>query len=136
MEEILRSHPGLEKVLDAAHDYRLQAVLGLVEEGPDGPRLVQHGFRLGAEYFYPASSVKLFAAVAALQRLAELRQETGLALDRDTPLVFHPLFEDELLEEADDSNLEGGQITVRHEIRKLFLVSDNQAFNRLYELVG
>jgi hypothetical protein len=25
---------------------------------------------------------------------------------------------------------------VRHEIRKLFLVSDNEAFNRLYELVG
>ena len=39
-------------------------------------------------------------------------------------------------EEADESNLEGGRITVRHEIRKLFLVSDNRAFNRLYELVG
>ena len=25
---------------------------------------------------------------------------------------------------------------VRHEIRKIFLVSDNEAFNRLYELVG
>ncbi|MFN7962304.1 MAG: serine hydrolase [Thermoanaerobaculia bacterium] len=33
-------------------------------------------------------------------------------------------------------NLEGGRITVRQEIRKLFLVSDNRAFNRLFELVG
>jgi hypothetical protein len=136
MEEILRSHPGLARVLAAAPEHRLQAVLGLVEEGPDGPRLVQHGFRLGAEYFYPASSVKLFAAVASLERLAELRQETGFELDWDTPLVFHPLFEDELLDETDETNLEGGRITVRHEIRKLFLVSDNQAFNRLYEMVG
>ncbi len=136
MEEILRSHPGLAEVLAAAPDHRLQAVLGLVEQGPDGPRLVQHGFRLDAEYFYPASAVKLFAAVAALERLAELRRETGLPLDVDTPLVFHPLFEDEALDEADESNLDGGRITVRHEIRKLFLVSDNRAFNRLYELVG
>lgn len=136
MEQILRSHPGLERVLDDAPGYRLQVVLGVVEEGPDGPRLVQHGFRLGAEYFYPASSVKLFAAVAALERLAELRRETGLALDPDTPLVFHPLFEDEQLEEADESDNQGGRITVGHEIRKLFLVSDNRAFNRLYELVG
>lgn len=136
MAEILGAHPGLREVLEAAPDYRLQAVLGLVEAAPQGPRLVQHGFRLGAEYFYPASSVKLFAAVAALERLAELRRESGLELGVDTALVFHPLFEDEALEETDDSNLEGGRITVRHEIRKLFLVSDNRAFNRLYELVG
>ena len=136
LEAILHSHAGLQGVIEDAHAYRLQVVLGLVEEGPEGPRLVQDGFRLGSEYFYPASSVKLFAAVAALERLEELRRESGAQLDVDTPLVFHPLFEDELLEEADDSNLDGGRITVRHEIRKLFLVSDNRAFNRLYELVG
>lgn len=112
-------------------------VVGLVEDGPGGrPVLVQRGLRLGAEYFYPASTVKLFAAVAALERLAELRRETGQPLDLDTPLVRHPLFAGEELEEADPTNLAGGRITVRHEIRKLFLVSDNRAFNRLYELVG
>ena len=136
MAELLCSHPGLREVVEAAPEHRLQAVLGVVEPGPEGPRLVQHGFRLGAEYFYPASAVKLFAAVAALERLADLRSETGLAIDADTPLVFHALFDDEALERTDDSNLDGGDITVRQEIRKLFLVSDNRAFNRLYELVG
>jgi hypothetical protein len=123
--------------VDAAPRYRLQVVVGLLQLGPGGrPVLAQHGFRLGAEYFYPASAVKLFAAVAALERLAELRRETGLALGADTPLVFHPLFEGEALADADPSNLAGGRITVGHEIRKLFLVSDNEAFNRLYELLG
>lgn len=123
--------------MDAPERYRFQAVLGLLEKRPGGrPVLVQHELRPGAEYFYPASSVKLFAAVAALERLEELGRETGLALDVDTPLVFHPLFEGEVVEEGDPSNLDNGRITVRHEIRKLFLVSDNQAFNRLYELVG
>ena len=136
MAEVLCAHPGLRPVVEEASDHRLQAVLGMVEEGPEGPRLAQHGYRLGAEYFYPASTVKLFAAVAVLERLAELRRETGLPIDPDTPLVFHPRFADEELEEADESNLAGGRITVRHEIRKLFLVSDNRAFNRLYELLG
>jgi len=134
---ILESHPGLAEVVDHAADYRLQVVLGLVEEGPDGAlSLRQHGFRAGAEYFYPASTVKLFAAVAALQKVADLRQETGLAIDLDTPLVYHPQFEGEAMETEDEDNLAGGKITVRHEVRKVFLVSDNQAFNYLYELVG
>jgi hypothetical protein len=134
---VLASHPSLAAVLADAAEHRLQVVVGLVEPGADGrPVLVQHGFRLGAEYFYPASAVKLFAAVAAVERLGELRAETGLPIGLDTPLVYHPLFADEELEDADPSNLDGGAITVRHEIRKLFLVSDNRAFNRLYELVG
>ena len=137
MDAILRSHPGLREVVAAADEHRLQVVLGLVEEGPGGrPVLRQHGFRLDEEYFYPASAVKLFAAVAALERLAELRRETGLPIGADTALRFHPLFPGDELEDADATNLEGGRITVRHEIRKIFLVSDNQAFNRLYELLG
>jgi len=137
VREILASHPGLAAVVERADEHRLQVVVGLVEESAGGrPVLVQHGFRLGAEYFYPASTVKLFAAVAAFERLAELRRETGLPIDLDTPLVSHPLFAGEELEDADPSNLAGGRITVRHEVRKIFLVSDNRAFNRLYELVG
>lgn len=137
MQDILKSHPGTAALLANAPRYRLQAVYGVVE--PDGrgkTRLVQHGFRLGDEYFYPASAVKLLAAAAALERLEALRRETGLPLDADTPLAIHPLFEGEILIDADASNLEGGVVTLRHEIRKLFLVSDNESFNRLYEFLG
>jgi hypothetical protein len=137
LASILESHEGLGGLVDRAEDHRLQVVLGLVEEGPDGrPVLRQHTFRAGAEYFYPASTVKLFAAVAAAQRLAELRETTGLAIDLDTPLVYHPQFADGEMELEDEDNVEGGKITVRQQIRKIFLVSDNQAFNYLYELVG
>ena len=134
---ILTSHPGLRQVVAEAPRYRFQAVLGLLEETPEGKRrLVQHSFRADAEYLYPASTVKLFAAVAALERLAMLRHETGLAIDADTPLAFHPLFAGEELEDRDPANLAGGDLTVRAEIRKALVVSDNAAFNRLYELAG
>ena len=134
---ILDSHEGLTEVVDRAADFRLQVVLGLVEEDSDGTSVLrQHGFRSGAEYFYPASTVKLFAAVAAAQKLVDLRQTTGLAIDLDTPLVYYPQFEDGEMESGDEDNVEGGKITVRQQVRKIFLVSDNQAFNYLYELVG
>ncbi|HET9766541.1 MAG TPA: serine hydrolase, partial [Thermoanaerobaculia bacterium] len=137
LRQLLEAQEPLRPVLAAAPDYRVQVVLGVVEERAGGRAvLVQHGFRAGAEYLYPASSVKLFAAVAALERLAELRRETGLNINADTPLVYLPLFPGEQREDADPSNRAGGTITVAHEIRKIFLVSDNAAFNRLYELVG
>jgi hypothetical protein len=137
IERILRSDERLAPIVAKAEDYRLQVLLGLVEDGPDGrPKLRQIGFRADAQYFYPASAVKLFAAVQVFRTLAEIRESTGLPIDESTPLVYHPLFEDETLEDADPSNVGNGKITVAHEIRKLFLVSDNVAFNRLYELIG
>ncbi len=136
IEEILRADERLAPFLDEAARYRLQVVLGQIEEGEAGRRLMQHAFRADAEYFYPASSIKLCAAVAALEELAALGEATGLAIDATTALLFHPLFDDEVLEAEDPSNRAGGRITPGHEIRKLFLVSDNVAYNRLYELVG
>lgn len=137
LRSMLTSQPELMRLLSPAAERRIQIVLGLVERGAGGePVLRQVGFRSGAEYYYPASSIKFFAAIAALERLAQLRLDSGLAIDRDTALAFSPLFEGETVEDADPSHLDGGTITVGHEIRKLAIVSDNEAFNRLYELVG
>ena len=120
-----------------AAELRLQIVVGWLESGSDGSLLLrQAAYRADAEYFYPASSVKTFAAVAALETLAELRATTGLPIDRDTPLAYHPLFAGEQLEDADPGHLENGKITAAHEIRKLAIVSDNESFNKLYELAG
>lgn len=137
LRSILASRAQLARTLHGAQEHRIQIVLGLLEPDADGkPYLRQIGFRGAAEYFYPASAVKTFAAIAALEGLSELRADTGLAIDRDTPLVLYPLFEGEKVEEADPSHLADGTITVGHEIRKLAIVSDNEAFNRLFELVG
>lgn len=133
----LSANPRLEHIFENAEDYRLQVVLGLVEMDLDGRAVLrQRTFRAGDEYFYPASTVKLFAAVAAAQKVAALREETPYAIDLDTLMVFHPLFDDDVMETDDPDNLETGSITVREQIREIFLVSDNQAYNYLYEMVG
>ena len=133
LRSILRRPPDPQR-------HRVQVILGTLETGADGrPALRQVAYRAGAEYFYPASTVKLLGAVAALERLGQLRDQTigsGHDLGVDTPLVYHPLFEGETLEDRDPSNVGAGTITLRHQIRKLFLVSDNEAFNKLYEFAG
>ena len=139
LEPVLRRHladAAIAPLGDAA-TYRVQALISTVDTAPDRtPRLKRSGYRLGAEYFYPASAIKLAAAVAALQTIERLGQADGSIDLAEVPLEIAPLFDGDRLQQEDPTNLAGGRITVAHEIRKLALVSDNQAFNRLYDLVG
>ncbi|MBL6721714.1 MAG: serine hydrolase [Planctomycetes bacterium] len=135
---LLAAHSPVAKgIVEGAAEHRLQVLVAEVVEGPGGVLTLQRT-RLGAPdaYFYPASSIKTAAAVAALEFLNELNAERGLPFGLTTELAYAPLFEDEQFEDTDPSNLEGGRITIGHEIRKLSIVSDNRAYNRLYELVG
>lgn len=137
LAELLAQHP--EKFAQFVADpsrFRLQILLSEVIETPTGPTLERFGYRVDAEYFYPASAIKTCAAVAALRTVNGMRKKYGPEVNLDTPMRFHPLFSGEELEFVDPSNLRGETITVGHEIRKLFLVSDNVAYNRLYELAG
>ena len=135
IEELLLRDPRLAPIAARAAEHRLQVLVSEVGRDERGREsLRRHGFRVDAEYFYPASSIKTCAAVAAPAFLRALSPELPPALD--TPLVFEPLDEVGKREDADPSDLRTGRINVAHELRKLFLVSDNRAFNRLYELVG
>jgi hypothetical protein len=53
----------------------------------------------------------------------------------DTPLAWCR-GEDEPCKEEDETNLDGGTITLGHELRRMHLVSNNRAFNRFYDFVG
>lgn len=135
IEDWLRADARFSMILENAEQHRLQILLSLVDETSSPPRLERDGFRVDAEYFYPASSIKTCAAVGALLSAAEWNAK-GFEISLDTPLTFLPLFDGDEPFATDPSNLEGGTITLRHEIRKLFLVSDNDAFNRMYEFTG
>lgn len=116
--------------------YRVQILVTVIAPTKGGPpTVVEHPYRVDAEYVYPASAIKTFAAVGALRRLAELREQ-GHRVGLETPLVYCDDGRKRCTIDSDESNVEGGTITVGHEIRKMQLVSNNVAFNRLYELVG
>jgi hypothetical protein len=149
LERVMRGQPerfrvALDPALAAGH--RVQILVSFIERAGRGFTLERHGFRVDAEYFYPASAIKLGAAVAALQTMRALIEPAGRPgarpgrrarrIDLDTPLVFHPLFPGERRATDDSSNLAGGRVTLGHLIRQMIIVSSNEAFNRLYDLVG
>jgi hypothetical protein len=154
LERILERHQQqLGPVVERSEELRLQLVLARVVEPKDKPPVLQRStWRADAEYFYPASAIKLCAAVAALEQLGgELSHgqpapEGDPLSGRRVPVSPEALLDARLrlepvragapVRDADPSNADGGGITVRHEVRKLCLVSDNEAFNRLYDLVG
>ncbi len=86
------------------------------------------------QYFYPASMVKMPIAFLALEKL-EMIQASGYNVSIDTPIKFgkgiSPQTSFSIDETAKDS-----VITLRHLINRVFAVSDNNAYNRLYEFVG
>ena len=129
--------PSMDQVLATPETFRVQVLIAEVVTNQSGRVTLQRsGYRVDTEYFYPASSIKLCAAVAALQTIEKLQAQHRTADLLETPLEIAPLFQDDHAQTNDPSNLAGGSITVGHEIRKIGLVSDNQAYNRLYDLVG
>ncbi len=134
----LRGHSqSIDQVLASPETFRAQVLIAEVGTNRFGRRTLRRaGYRVAAEYFYPASAIKLCAAVAALQTIERLEvQAAGVDL-LDVPLDIAPLFPGDPPQTNDMSKLPTGQITVAQELRKLALVSDNEAFNRLYDLVG
>ncbi len=135
---LLASNADIARLMKDPERYRLQVMVTVIQpgKGKAGPRTSQHGYRVDVEYVYPASAIKTFASVAALRKLEALRRE-GHAVGLDTPVAYCAgEGRYRRCKTKDASNLEGGVITLGHEIRKMQLVSNNFSFNRLYDLVG
>ncbi|NJC27887.1 serine hydrolase [Neolewinella antarctica] len=118
--------------------YEVQVLYSEIHRHDDGSvTFTTH--RWGADstrYFYPASTVKMPAAILALQKINELGV-TGLS---PQTLLFHgtgtaPASAPQTSVAADTSSA-SGYPNVENYVRKIFLVSDNDAYNRLFEFLG
>jgi hypothetical protein len=97
------------------------------------PVFTDHFFSLDPkQYFYPASTVKMPVAFLALQKLNELKLP---GLDKNTTMITGAAYSGQT-SVFNDPQSEDGRPTIANYIRKIFLVSDNDAFNRLYEFLG
>ncbi|RYY55234.1 MAG: hypothetical protein EOO09_11415 [Chitinophagaceae bacterium] len=83
-------------------------------------------------YFNPASMVKLPTALVAMEKLAGLAQK---GIDRNTPMLTDSAAEGQV-QVWTDSSLPGGRPTIGNYVKQVFVVSDNDSYNRLYEFTG
>ncbi|MEM1216102.1 MAG: serine hydrolase [Bacteroidota bacterium] len=114
--------------------FEIQVLYTQIDRDENGvPTFTTH--RWGADpnrYFYPASTVKMPAAFLAMEKLNEL----GIAgLDAHAAMHNYAGRSPQTAALADTSSATG-LASVAHYARKIFLVSDNDAFNRLYEFLG
>lgn len=134
-EKLFAQHPGMmDKVLASRKEWNVQIIYTQVDRLNDGTiNLTDHFFnRSPGSYFYPASTVKLPVALLALQRLNEinipgLTMNSSMvteAVDKGQSAVYH------------DPNTANGAPSIAQYIKQILLVSDNDAFNRLYEFLG
>ena len=135
IEELLRSRPDLfQSVLDNIDYHEVQILYTQIDRDVDNaPSFTSHAFRVDRKaYFYPASTVKLAGALLALEKLNQLGVE---GLDRDTPLAIGSEYSGQTPVEGDETSVTG-MPSIGHYVKKIFLVSDNDAYNRTYEFVG
>ena len=135
LQELLKSRPEyFQKILDNRDSLKVQIIYTKIDRQPDNsPVFTPYYFNVSDEsYFYPASTVKLPVALMALQRLNELKvfglNSNSSMITENNYKTQTPVFNDPTIPE--------GRPTIAQYIKKIFLVSDNDAFNRLYEFLG
>ncbi|PJJ48840.1 serine hydrolase [Hymenobacter chitinivorans] len=135
LDSLLRSDPALAPVIKRAADYEVQIIYTQINrDAQNRPHFTQHNFHLNArQYFNPASLVKLPVAALALEKLNQLQQP---GLTRNSPFSIGTAFRCQTpvpyAAPADSDQLN----TVGNYIKRMLLVSDNGAYNRLYEFLG
>ncbi len=124
--------------VDQPDSFEVQVLYSQIDRQPDGSVRL-HTYRWGADstqYFYPASSVKMPVAALALQKLNELGV---VGMGPETPMYTAtggaPASAPQTAVSRDTSSTTGLP-SIAHYIRKIFLTSDNDAYNRLFEWLG
>ncbi len=90
------------------------------------PSIERHAYRADAEYFFPASSMKVPITLALYERLAPMRNGGRPALTRDATLHIHPVA----------GSAPPYVTTLARETWRALIVSDNFSANRLLGFAG
>ena len=135
IEDLLRSQPNrFAVVLADPEKYRVQIAYTQINRDdkniPDFKTFTYHVDK--DNYFYPASTVKLPMVALALEKSERL---DVAGLDRNTTMLTGSAAHYQS-EAKVDATAPDGLPSVANYARKILLVSDNDAFNRLYEFVG
>ena len=127
----------LTQVFEEKDKYELQIIYTQVNRGEDSSiTFIPHKFNVNSDrYFYPASTVKMPVAFLALEKINNLERE-GFDINYNTSLqIGAPRSPPQSPVNTDSSSL-NNLASIAHYVHKVFLVSNNDAYNRLYEFVG
>ncbi|MGZ0015857.1 serine hydrolase [Yeosuana sp. AK3] len=117
LEVLSSTNLKIKTVVDHIQNHEVQILLTEIERNGDFVSFKDYSYQVNdSNYFYPASTVKFPIVILALEKM-----NTNSLINRNT--VF---------------NMEGDTVktTFSDDIKKIFAVSDNEAYNRLFEYLG
>ncbi len=135
LDSLLKTLPkDYQKIINNPQKYRFQLIYTQINRDEKNiPKLIHHIFRLDTtEYFYPASCLKMPVAALALEKLRNLNipnlnWDTKIVNEKNRPCQMDPV--------TKDPDMASGIPTIKGYIKKIFLISDNPGYDRLYEFL-
>ena len=135
MVDLLKKYPQyFNSVLENKKAWNVQIIYTQINRNKNNnPSFKDYYFNVDpSKYFYPASTVKLPVALLALQKLNELKDS---AINRETTMITEAGYSGQTATYNDPQTADG-KPNIESYIKRILLVSDNEAFNRLYEFLG
>jgi len=132
--ELLQSSTEMQRFIQNKDELNIQVIYTKIDRNSKGqPIFTDYTFNVdGGRYFYPASTVKMPVSFLALEKINELKQK---GIDKYTSMVTDSSFSGQEVSYTHPSAQES-KASIAHYVKQIFLVSDNDAFNRLYEFLG
>ena len=129
-----QSPQSFSKILAGEKEYDVQIIYTRIDRDKDNvPSFSQYQYGVDPKkYFYAASLVKLPCSALALEKLNELKVRK---LNKFSCMQTDSAWRCQRTIRKDTSS-ETGYPSVAHYIKKMMLVSDNDAYSRIYEFLG
>ncbi|OQP67075.1 hypothetical protein A3860_01580 [Niastella vici] len=136
LEQLIRQQatPFLKDILNQPDTFHYQFIYTKIDRDKNNqPHFTNYYFRVNRnEYFNPASMVKLPTALLALEKINSLRP---YGVNRCTTMLTDSAYYRQTTVSRDSSAADLLPSVAQY-VKKIFLISDNDAYNRLYEFVG
>ena len=134
LELLLEKDERLLPFLSKRDSLKIQIIYTQIDRDANNqPRFTDYTFNVNkGHYFYPASTVKLPTSLLALEKINQLKL-TGL--NSTTSMITENGY-GQMTATFNDPNTTDGRPSIGQYVKKVFLVSDNNAQNRMYEFLG
>jgi Beta-lactamase enzyme family len=136
LKELVLDSIGRE-VLRNPDVYEIQIIYTQIDRDASGrPTFTSYWHNVDStRYFYPASVVKMPLALLSLEKINRLKRGGYPRLNRNTPYRLDSLraFQQNY---AVDAGAPDKRPSIAHDVRQIFMVSDNLAYNHMFEFLG
>mgnify|MGYP001141445235 FL=1 len=135
LDSLLKNQaPRFNAILKNPKKYQVQIIYTQIDrDAQQTPKFTTHYWNVDSNrYFYPASTVKFPAALLALEKIKQLNIK---GLNKYTPVRFDSLRPPQQSLYT-DTTAQDSIPTMAHLIKQIFIVSDNEAYNRIFEFLG